>query len=123
MLLANGRKVPAQWPDRRDPTRWHPFFVGPAIADHQTVYGRVRESTTKMATSPDDFGPIDDLQPEYDFRSLRGKYATSHQQQGLEPADDDDLIDRLLESNPSFRALVAKSKASPRRHFPRPTQA
>lgn len=37
--------------------------------------------------------------------------------QGLEPADDDDLIDRLLESNPSFRAMVAKSKASPRRPF------
>jgi len=39
--------------------------------------------------------------------------------QGLEPADDDDLVDRLLESNPSFRALVEKSKASPRRPFPR----
>ena len=33
----------------------------------------------RMATSPDDLEPIDDLQPEYDFRSLRGvvrgKYA------------------------------------------------
>jgi hypothetical protein len=38
--------------------------------------------------------------------------------QGLEPGDDDDLVDRLLESNPSFRALVEKSKASPRRPFP-----
>ena len=38
--------------------------------------------------------------------------------QGLEPSDDDDLIDRLLESNSSFRALVKKSKASPRRPFP-----
>ena len=38
--------------------------------------------------------------------------------QGLEPGDDDDLIDRLLESNPSFRALVKKSKASRRRPFP-----
>ena len=38
--------------------------------------------------------------------------------QGLEPGDDDDLIDRLLESNSSFRALVKKSKASPRRPFP-----
>ena len=32
-----------------------------------------------MATSPDDLEPTDDLQPEYDFRSLqivvRGKYA------------------------------------------------
>ena len=37
--------------------------------------------------------------------------------QGLEPDDDDDLVDRLLESNPSFRALVEKSKASPRRPF------
>jgi hypothetical protein len=40
--------------------------------------------------------------------------------QGLEPDDEDDLVDRLLESNPSFRALVAKSKASPRRPFPTP---
>ncbi len=38
--------------------------------------------------------------------------------QGLEPDDDDDLVDRLLESNPSFRALVEKSKTSPRRPFP-----
>jgi hypothetical protein len=38
--------------------------------------------------------------------------------QGLEPGDDDDLIDRLLESNPEFRKLVEKSKASPRRPFP-----
>ena len=38
---------------------------------------------------------------------------------GLEPDDDDDLVDRLIESNPSFRALVEKSKASPRRPFPR----
>jgi hypothetical protein len=37
--------------------------------------------------------------------------------QGLEPGDDDDLVDRLLESNPSFRALVEKSKASPRKPF------
>ena len=37
---------------------------------------------------------------------------------GLEPGDDDDLIDRLLESNPAFLALVKKSKASPRRPFP-----
>jgi putative RNA 2'-phosphotransferase len=32
--------------------------------------------------------------------------------------EDDDLVDRLLESNPSFRALVERSKASPRRPFP-----
>ena len=32
--------------------------------------------------------------------------------QGLEPGDDDDLIDRLLESNPSFRALVEKMKVT-----------
>jgi hypothetical protein len=43
--------------------------------------------------------------------------------QGLEPDDDDDLIDRLLESNPSFRALVKKSKASPRRPFPSTSDA
>jgi hypothetical protein len=38
--------------------------------------------------------------------------------QSLEPADDDDLIDRLIESNSSFRAMVAESKLSPRRPFP-----
>jgi hypothetical protein len=37
--------------------------------------------------------------------------------QALEPAEDDPLVDNLLESNPSFRALVEKSKASPRRPF------
>src|SRR5215210_5799295 len=38
--------------------------------------------------------------------------------QALEPNDDDDLVDRLLESNPAFRALIEKSKSSPRRPFP-----
>lgn len=38
--------------------------------------------------------------------------------QPLDPAEDDDLINELLESNPSFRALVARSKASPRKPFP-----
>jgi hypothetical protein len=38
--------------------------------------------------------------------------------QGLAPNDDDDLIDRLLDCNPSFKALAEKSKASPRRPFP-----
>ena len=38
----------------------------------------------------------------------------------LEPDEDDDLVDRLLESNPSFRALVEKSKASRRKPFPSP---
>ena len=38
--------------------------------------------------------------------------------QPLDPAEDDDLINRLLELNPSFRDLVAKSKASPRKPFP-----
>ena len=38
--------------------------------------------------------------------------------QGLEPDEDDDLVDRLIESNPAFRALVEKSKASPRKPFP-----
>lgn len=41
--------------------------------------------------------------------------------QGLEPGDDDDFTDRLLESNPAFRDLVEKSKASPRRPFPPPS--
>ncbi len=43
--------------------------------------------------------------------------------QGLEPNEDDDLVDRLLESNPAFRALVEKSKASPRKPFPTPPDA
>jgi mRNA-degrading endonuclease RelE of RelBE toxin-antitoxin system len=38
--------------------------------------------------------------------------------QGLEPGEDDDLVDRLIGSNPSFRALIEKSKASQRRPFP-----
>jgi hypothetical protein len=38
--------------------------------------------------------------------------------QSLEATDDDDLIDKLLESNPAFRAMVAKSKAGPRKPFP-----
>lgn len=39
---------------------------------------------------------------------------------GLEPDEDDDLVDRLIASNPAFRALVQGSKASPRRPFPTP---
>jgi hypothetical protein len=31
--------------------------------------------------------------------------------------ENDDLVDDLLESNPAFRDIVAKSKASPRRPF------
>jgi hypothetical protein len=38
--------------------------------------------------------------------------------QARERFDDDPLIGELLESNPSFRALVEKSKASRRRPFP-----
>jgi hypothetical protein len=37
--------------------------------------------------------------------------------QPLDPRDDDSLIDELLASNPKFQALVAKSKASPRKPF------
>jgi hypothetical protein len=37
--------------------------------------------------------------------------------QSLEPQEDDSLIDELLASNPRFQALVAKSKASPRKPF------
>ncbi len=37
-----------------------------------------------MATSPDELGPSDDLQPEYDFSSLRGvvggKYAARYRE-------------------------------------------
>jgi hypothetical protein len=34
---------------------------------------------------------------------------------GLEPPEGDDLMDKLLASNPKFQALVGKSKASPRK--------
>jgi hypothetical protein len=37
--------------------------------------------------------------------------------QSLDPHEDDDLINELLASHPDFRALVAKSKASPRKPF------
>jgi hypothetical protein len=37
--------------------------------------------------------------------------------QSLESSDDDSLVSDLLESNPAFRAMVAKSKASPRKPF------
>lgn len=37
--------------------------------------------------------------------------------QPLEPHEDDSLIDELLQGNPKFQALVAKSKASPRKSF------
>jgi hypothetical protein len=38
--------------------------------------------------------------------------------QSIEPDDSNDsLVSDLLESNPAFRALVEKSKASPRREF------
>ena len=35
----------------------------------------------------------------------------------LDPQEDDSLTDELLASNPKFQALVAKSKASPRKPF------
>lgn len=37
--------------------------------------------------------------------------------QTLEPSEDDSLVDELLESNAAFQALVAKSKAGPRKPF------
>ena len=37
--------------------------------------------------------------------------------QSLEPREDDSLVDDLLESNPAFRELLARSKASPRKPF------
>ena len=37
--------------------------------------------------------------------------------QPLDPQEDDALTDELLASNPKSQALVAKSKASPRRPF------
>ena len=38
--------------------------------------------------------------------------------QSLDPGEDDSLMDELLACNPEFQALVAKSKASPRKAFP-----
>ena len=38
--------------------------------------------------------------------------------QSLDATEDDDLVNELLESNPRFRELVAKSKAGPRKPFP-----
>ncbi len=38
--------------------------------------------------------------------------------QALETAEDNSLIDDLLQSNPEFQTLVAKSKAGPRKPFP-----
>lgn len=38
--------------------------------------------------------------------------------QSLDPNEDDSLMDELLASNQKFQALVAKSKASPRKPFP-----
>ena len=38
--------------------------------------------------------------------------------QSLETAEDDSLVDDLLQSNPEFQTLVAKSKASLRKPFP-----
>jgi hypothetical protein len=37
--------------------------------------------------------------------------------QPLDPQETDSLTDELLASNPKFQALVAKSKASPRKPF------
>jgi len=37
--------------------------------------------------------------------------------QSLDANEDDSLIDELLASNPKFQAIVAKSKASPRKPF------
>jgi len=38
--------------------------------------------------------------------------------QPLDPTEDDELVNELLESNAAFRALVAKSKASRRKPYP-----
>ena len=38
--------------------------------------------------------------------------------QPLDPQEDDTLVDELLEGNPKFQALVAKSRAGSRKPFP-----
>jgi hypothetical protein len=35
----------------------------------------------------------------------------------LEPAEDDDLINQLIESNAAFRELVARARSGPRKPF------
>ena len=42
--------------------------------------------------------------------------------QTLDPNEDDSLMDELLESNPRFKELLGKSKASPRKAFSLGTQ-
>ena len=37
--------------------------------------------------------------------------------QALDSSEDDSLVEELLESNPTFRALVSKSKTSSRKPF------
>jgi hypothetical protein len=37
--------------------------------------------------------------------------------QPLDPSEEDSLVDELLASNPKFQALIAKSKAGPRKRF------
>jgi hypothetical protein len=37
--------------------------------------------------------------------------------QSLDPAEDDNLVDELVGSNPRFQALLKKSKAGPRKPF------
>jgi hypothetical protein len=44
-----------------------------------------------------------------------GKLLAIH---SLDPQEDDDLIDELLATHPQFKALLQKSKASPRESFP-----
>lgn len=43
-----------------------------------------------------------------------GRFVAIH---ALEPTEDDSLTSELLESNVAFQALVAKSKAGPRKPF------
>jgi len=38
--------------------------------------------------------------------------------QALEPDADGSLVDELIKSNPKFRALIERSKASARKRFP-----
>jgi hypothetical protein len=42
--------------------------------------------------------------------------------QGLEPQEDDDLMNQLLATDPKFQALVTKSKGSPCKPFSRGEQ-
>ena len=54
------------------------------------------------------------------LENILAMYETAYQYRcktGLEASEDAPLVDDLLQTNPAFRSLVAKSKAAPRKTF------